>query len=70
MSHYMDYFTVEEGKQVQTDDLKFWKKNLKPTRYAKLVKEIEKVQKRISIRNGGDIVRGTDINNIIANKLR
>lgn len=66
----MDYFTVEEGKQVQTDDLKFWKKNLKPTRYAKLVKEIEKVQKRISIRNGGDIVRGTDINNIIANKLR
>jgi hypothetical protein len=63
-------FTIEEGLKAQADNLKFWKKNLKPTRYAKLVKELNKAQNKIDVKSGSDVLRGNDFDNLIYNKLR
>ncbi len=63
-------FTIEQGKQVQADDLAFWEKILKPEVYKKLLKQVAKKQKETPLKTGYDVVRGMDITGIIYNKLK
>lgn len=63
-------FTVAEGLEVQTHQLKFWQHILKPEAYKILIEEINKIERYRKMKDGYDVLRGTDIDNLVANKLK
>lgn len=63
-------FPIEEGLKVQANNLEFWKTVLKKKYYNKVVLEVQKEQsERPPMKDGFDVVRGSDISSIVQNIL-
>jgi hypothetical protein len=63
-------FPIEEGLKVQAKNLEFWKTVLKKKYYNKVVLEVKKEQsERPPMKDGFDVVRGSDISCIVQNIL-
>jgi hypothetical protein len=63
-------FPIEEGLKVQANNLEFWKTVLKKKYYNKVVLEVQKEQsERPTMKDGFDVVRGSDISCIVQNIL-
>lgn len=58
-------FTVEQGIEIQTDQLNMWKTVLKEEVYLKLVSLAIKDNDKAS--SGYDVLRGSDLSSIVAN---
>jgi hypothetical protein len=58
---------VEEGVEIQTNQLQKWEQLLKPEIYEWLEKRVTKDNHLA--KNGYDIVRGIDISNLVENYL-
>ena len=63
-------FTIEDGLKVQARNLEFWNTVLKKKYYNKVVLEVQKEQsERPTMKDGFDVVRGSDISCIVQNIL-
>jgi hypothetical protein len=63
-------FSIEEGLKVQAHNLEFWKTVLKKKYYNKLVLSVQIEQsERPPMKDGFDVVRGSDISSIVQNIL-
>lgn len=67
MSH-TDHFTVQQGFNVQIQQLNEWKSILKPEKYDQLLRWIDGCNMS-PMKSGYEVVRGTDIDNWIMNNL-
>jgi hypothetical protein len=65
MRNYMRDFTLAEGIDVQTRQLKDWERLLKPEVFADLKAQCEEMNKTAT--DGDSVFRGSDMNNYIAN---
>ena len=60
-------FTIEDGKEYQAKDLKFWESILHPAVYAKLHRAVIHANANKPMETGYDVVRGGDLQNWVLN---
>ena len=60
-------FTIKQGLEAQTIDLRFWESILNPVVYAKLHRAVMQTNANKPMETGYDVVRGGDLQNWVLN---
>jgi hypothetical protein len=66
-SLYRDDFYVQDGIDIQTEQLLYWKKILNKKTYLSLLAEVAKQNKSDDLKTGYDVFRGMSLENFVMN---